>query len=428
MGRNISSDSCNGSQTSDDKKVQSHDILCVSDIYSHEDQKINERKRRRIPSCQPKAKSSRNDSHTENSSKTFHASDCDRPQADSDNHLLYKIGDTIKNRYKVIETIGEGTFGKVLLCRDRKNQDQEIALKVIKRVNKYFKSAKIEIEVLMEILRKDPTLSHRCVRMLNHFDYHGFMCLSFEWLGESVFDFMKGNMYCAYPMSHVKAISFQLIDAVAFLHSHDIIHTDIKPENILFVSSEFDLFYNKTMNREEKILKSPEIRLIDFGSATYFEDSHSSVVSTRHYRALEVILELGWNEKCDCWSVGAIMFEIYTGDVLFQTHDNFEHLAMMVYILGELPRSMIQRTKKRKYFSRGRLDWDFEEDNSSNCRIKSMCRPLQECISKKADMEHTNLLRIIEDLLQYDPDDRISMRRCLRKSYFNSVRQIYQVK
>ena len=47
--------------------------------------------------------------------------------------------------------------------------------------------------------------------------------------------------------------------------------------------------------------------------------------------------ELGWSQPCDVWSVGCIMFELYLGFTLFQTHDNREHLAMMEKILGPIP-------------------------------------------------------------------------------------------
>ena len=53
------------------------------------------------------------------------------------------------------------------------------------------------------------------------------------------------------------------------------------------------------------------VKLIDFGSATFDWEHHSTVVSTRHYRAPEVILELGWAQPCDVWSIGCIVFELY---------------------------------------------------------------------------------------------------------------------
>ncbi|KAL9666263.1 hypothetical protein QQ045_000589 [Rhodiola kirilowii] len=62
---------------------------------------------------------------------------------------------------------------------------------------------------------------------------------------------------------------------------------------------------------------------------TYDKQGQSYIVSTRHYRALEIILGLGWSYTCDIWSVGCILVELCTGEALFQTHENLEHLAMM---------------------------------------------------------------------------------------------------
>ena len=129
------------------------------------------------------------------------------------------------------------------------------------------------------------------------------------------------------------------------LHDLNLIHTDLKPENILLVNNGFHTYnYNRPIpssstltqrqGRTRRILLDTDIRLIDFGSATFDAEYHSSVVSTRHYRAPEIILGLGWSFPCDIWSIGCILVEFYTGDALFQTHDNLEHLAMMQAVCG----------------------------------------------------------------------------------------------
>ena len=69
-----------------------------------------------------------------------------------------------------------------------------------------------------------------------------------------------------------------------------------------------------------RFVRNPEIRLIDFGSATFDHEHHSTIVSTRHYRAPEVILELGWDQACDVWSIGCIVFELALGFTLFQVN------------------------------------------------------------------------------------------------------------
>jgi dual-specificity kinase len=124
-----------------------------------------------------------------------------------------------------------------------------------------------------------------------------------------------------------------------------LIHTDLKPENILLYDSAYQTFtYNRKIPSssvqvsrnatQRRVLLDTEIRLIDFGSATFQDEYHSSVVSTRHYRAPEIILGLGWSFPCDIWSIGCILVEFFTGDALFQTHENLEHLAMMENVVG----------------------------------------------------------------------------------------------
>ena len=63
----------------------------------------------------------------------------------------------------------------------------------------------------------------------------------------------------------------------------------------------------------KRVPASSTIRVIDFGSATFEDQYHSKVVSTRHYRAPEVILGLGWSYPCDLWSAGCILYELATG-------------------------------------------------------------------------------------------------------------------
>lgn len=65
-----------------------------------------------------------------------------------------------------------------------------------------------------------------------------------------------------------------------------------------------------------RVPKSSEIKVIDFGSATFDANYHSTIVSTRHYRAPEVILGLGWSYPCDIWSIGCILVELASGETL----------------------------------------------------------------------------------------------------------------
>ena len=132
---------------------------------------------------------------------------------DSDGHLAYLPGDFVSDRYEILSTLGEGTFGKVVKVKDH-DQDEFVAMKIIKNIHKYREAAKLEINVLQKLNSKDPSGKHLCVRMFDNFNFYGHMCLTFEILGESVFDFLKSNSYVGYPLEQVRHMSYQLSYAV----------------------------------------------------------------------------------------------------------------------------------------------------------------------------------------------------------------------
>ncbi|XP_050666835.1 dual specificity tyrosine-phosphorylation-regulated kinase 4 isoform X3 [Leptidea sinapis] len=338
---------------------------------------------------------------------------------DKDGHLLYWPGYVMGARYKIIETLGEGTFGKVVEVKDLE-MEHRMALKIIKNVEKYREAAKLEINVLEKLADIDPDCKNLCVKMLDWFEYHGHMCIAFEMLGQSVFDFLKDNNYQPYPLEQVRHIAYQLIHSVLFLHDNKLTHTDLKPENILFVDSDYELVsvYSSSKKKHElRRVKRSDVRLIDFGSATFDHEHHSTIVSTRHYRAPEVILELGWSQPCDVWSIGCIMFELHLGITLFQTHDNREHLAMMERILGPIPYRMARKTRT-KYFYHGKLDWD--EKSSAGRYVRDNCKPLLRYLQSNSE-EYRQLFDLITRMLDYDPSQRITLREALKHPFFNKL-------
>jgi len=341
-------------------------------------------------------------------------------QDDSDDHLIFEFGDVLQNRYKMMYVLGEGTFGKVIKCMDMRS-NKLVALKVIKNVKRYKEAAMLEINVLNKLNKFDPLGKHLCVTMLDWFDYHGHICIAFEQFGQSVYDFLKDNAYTPYPLEHVRQIAYDLCYSVHFLHRNRITHTDLKPENILFYNSSSECIFDFKREMSVNRVRNPEIRLIDFGSATFNHEHHSTIVSTRHYRAPEVILELGWAQPCDVWSIGCIIFEAAIGTTLFQTHENREHLAMMERVLGPIP-SRMARKSRAKYFDRyDRLDWD--EESRSGRYVRKNCKSLYRYVSRdnKDDQDWEDLFDMIRKMLIYEPNKRLSLEEALRHPFFDKL-------
>ncbi|XP_078509440.1 dual specificity protein kinase CLK4-like isoform X2 [Lissotriton helveticus] len=339
---------------------------------------------------------------------------------DEEGHLVCQSGDVLKARYEIIATLGEGAFGKVVECVDRVGGGVHVAVKIIKNVDRYREAAHSEIRVLEHLNSRDPKNKYLCVQMLEWFDHHGHICIVFELLGLSTYDFIKENSFLPFSIDQIRSMAHQICKSVNFLHHNKLTHTDLKPENILFIQSDYVVHYNAKMKRDERTLKNSDIKVVDFGSATYDDEHHSTLVSTRHYRAPEVILELGWTQSCDVWSIGCILVEYYIGLTVFQTHDSKEHLAMMERILGPIPTHMVKKTRKRKYFHHERLDWD--EHTSAGRYVKRRCKPLKEFMQSH-DPEHEKLFDLVSRMLEYDPAKRITLDEALKHPFFESLKK-----
>jgi len=184
--------------------------------------------------------------------------------------------------------------------------------------------------------------------------------------------------------------------------------SDLKPENILL---ENDEYYTTTDTESSPHTqfhypKHNNLVLIDFGGATFDDRHHTSIVSTRHYRAPEVILDQGWTFPCDMWSIGCILVEFYTGDALFQTHRNSEHLALMEKIIGNFPAKMVQ---KSKYFEDGKFK--LKELASTNRKYVERSKTLKELIPD------SSFLDLIKKMLDYNPSQRMTAAEALKHPF-----------
>ncbi|KAJ2892403.1 serine threonine protein kinase CMGC group, partial [Coemansia aciculifera] len=341
---------------------------------------------------------------------------------DRDGHYIVVPGRDFNSRFKIRRLLGQGTFGKVMECEDAVT-NRLVAIKVIRAVPKYRDAAKIEIRVLQTLQRNDPTNTFKCMHVNETFDHRNHVCMVFDLLGPSVFDFLKENEFRPFSLHHVQLFAEQLLRSVAFLHSLNLVHTDLKPENILLESGEYDIVpFSSVPGVKTRMLKSTSIRLIDFGSATFNNEYHSQVVSTRHYRAPEIILNLGWSFPCDMWSIGCIILELLTGEALFQTHDNNEHLAMMEVVVGRAPahivRSVAPDLRPKFFRSDGTARYPAPDQPRQSQKGLRLMRSLDVLVQPGINPIYANLHDLLFRLLQYDPRARISAKEACDHQFF----------
>jgi dual-specificity kinase len=348
------------------------------------------------------------------------------PCDDKEGHYIIVPDDIIYNRYRTVRLLGQGTFGKVVEAVDIQTQNR-VAIKIIRAIPKYRDASKIEIRVLQKLKERDPANVHKCIHLLHWFDHRNHICLVSELLGMCVYDFLKENEFAPFPRNHIQSFAKQLLGSVAFLHDLHLIHTDLKPENILLVHNDYRLAVvpvpgkRNAPPRTKRMLQSTDIHLIDFGSATFEEEYHSTVVSTRHYRAPEIILGLGWSYPCDAYSLGCILVEFFTGVALYQTHDNLEHLAMMEAVMGKMPDRFARAGARSKpeFFKEGsRLDWPKPKASRQSKKDVRATKSLVDVIPP-SDQINKHFLDLVRRLLAFDPAQRITVREALHHPYFS---------
>ncbi|PLW19759.1 hypothetical protein PCANC_01993 [Puccinia coronata f. sp. avenae] len=349
------------------------------------------------------------------------------PIDDKEGHYIVRPDDLLgDHRYQVIKLLGQGTFGKVVQATDlhapmdRSGRRREVAVKVIRAVQKYRDASKIEIKVLNLLRERDPDNHNKCIHLLDVFDYCNHICIVTELLSLSVFDFLKDNQYSPFPASHIQSFAKQLLSSVAFLHELRLVHTDLKPENILLLDASANLISKRGSNKSKKVLRCSDIRLIDFGSATFEDEYHASVVSTRHYRAPEIILNMPWSFPCDVWSIGCILVEFFTGEALFQTHENLEHLAMMEAVFGPMPDQFARRAARNRaeWFTKNlRLDYPQSTTSRQSRKFVRAMRPLEEIIPQTS-IQNARFRDLLSKLLEWEPHKRITVKDALKHSYF----------
>jgi serine/threonine protein kinase len=180
------------------------------------------------------------------------------------------------------------------------------------------------------------------LKLYDYFYHKEHLFIVTEILKDNLYEFYKHiidkNLEPYFTMKRLQSISRQILQGLEYLHSLKIIHCDLKPENVLI-----------------KSISKAEVKIIDFGSSCFIHDHLSNYMQSRSYRAPEVILGLSYDYKIDIWSVGCIIAELYTGNVLFQNDSIQSYLAKILGICGPFPEYMFNGKSSHDYFTKEKL-------------------------------------------------------------------------
>ncbi|PVU91696.1 hypothetical protein BB559_004031, partial [Furculomyces boomerangus] len=172
----------------------------------------------------------------------------------------------------------------------------------------------------------------------DNFVFRDHLVIVNELLGINLYEYIKSTNYVGLSVGKIQHISRQLLGGLEILDKEKIVHSDLKPENIMIVNKD-----------------SMDIKIIDFGSATFESGSCFSYIQSRFYRSIEVVMGIPYTCRIDMWSLGCIVAEMFLGLPLFPASSEHDLLIRVFKLLGVPVSGMVDsmpHEKKQKYFVR----------------------------------------------------------------------------
>ncbi len=242
---------------------------------------------------------------------------------DTDGYCVYKARGHFAYRYEIIELLGKGSFGQVFRCKDHKN-GAVVALKVIKNQPRFHQQGIVEVRVLDAVRKAGKDCNAYIIEMLDYFTFRHHICLTFELLSITLYDFMRENSFAGFSLSLIRKFAIQLLLGLCLLRRLRIAHCDLKPENIML----------KSRGRSG-------IKIIDVGSGCFENERVYTYIQSRFYRAPEIIFGVAYTCGIDMWSFGCILYELYTGNSLFPADSEADLLQRIMEVKGLPPRELV---------------------------------------------------------------------------------------
>ena len=302
--------------------------------------------------------------------------------------------EALKNgKFTALSILGKGTFGVVYRAKEEKSDD----FIAIKRVFQDKKYKNRELDILKE-------LNHPNIISLKHFFYtkvengqNGpeiYLNCVMDYFPQTLARILSTNFQSRKQLEPfiAKLYAYQMLSSLKYLHSKNIAHRDIKPQNILVNP------------------KNNKIKLCDFGSAKKIEQGQKSIayICSRFYRAPELIFgATDYTCQIDVWSMGCVITELVLGRPLFPGATTSDQLVEIIRILGTPTKDDI--CSMNPHFK----DHKFPE-------IKPV--PFEKILKNRIIPEY--FLDLISKLLVYNPTKRLTAEKALEHPYFDEIRKI----
>jgi serine/threonine protein kinase len=327
-----------------------------------------------------------------------------------------QLNSIVAARYQILKHLGAAAFSRAVQGLDI-HTNEMVCMKIIKNEKDFVDQSLDEIKLLKLIsANADSVDDKHCLRLIDSFYHKEHLIIITELLRENLYEVSKwsrvnGDMPY-FTLGRLQRITKQLLVAVEYIHRLYLIHSDIKPENILL-----------------KSFSRCQVKLIDFGSSCFIDDHLSSYVQSRSYRAPEVLLGLPYGQKVDIWSLGCVIAELWTGYVLFQNDSVQSLLVRILGIIGEFPSSMLAAGRfVPQYFTQdGRLYKELEvtPELIASAPAPDMVRrihlllPKRSSLKQRMKIDDEDFLSFLSMMLKIDPSERLSASEALQHPWLN---------
>jgi len=292
--------------------------------------------------------------------------------------------------------LGQGTYGRVYYCILR---EKPIALKVSRGEEDYRNVATREAEILTSLHSQEHT-SDYIIKQLFHFMHQDrYFCIALEYMpGGDLYAYAKVYADKKIPLDKLKEILKQILLGLQYLRDHEVVHADLKPENVLVG------------------MNGKMVKIADFGASFYIKDAEVRSLDwlqTRLYRCPEVLLYAApYSYAIDMWSLGCMAVEFFIGAPLFPGKDTPDMRVRHMEVLKAYPMSLLAKSKLEPLCFMNLTDlpeWARREFK------KNGERPLETIMKLPASDE---FLHVCLCMLDLNPRSRITPYDALRRRFF----------
>ena len=294
----------------------------------------------------------------------------------------------MKNKYEVLGIVGEGAYGIVYKCLN-KETNKYVAVKKFKETHDKLvqKTMKRELAML-QLLRHE-----NVVEFQESFVSKGNFFFFFFFFEKNLLEVLEESPHGLSPKL-IRSLVYQMCKAVSYLHKNNMIHRDVKPENLL-IDENFNL------------------KLCDFGFARKVKlnknnnniDTMTDYVATRWYRSPELLLSGGiYGPEVDYWAIGCIMGELADGNPMFPGEDEVDQLDCIIKILGNLPENLVNMYYENPIYN-GKDLFKIKKPETLEKRYMGILSP--------------TAIDFMKGLLELDPTKRLSGDNVFKHKYFS---------